>query len=376
MIHHRGIATIWVYFILTMCVLAGPWTAGRAHAATTQDVYEVLGIAVDVTTEAAADAKHKALSQAHGLAFRRLLERMTQRVHHESLPILGAQDIEAYVSDFSIAQEKSSTTRYLATLNFRFKRREIRNLLMDHGIRFAETPSKPVLVLAVYEEAGALYLWDSPNPWREAWEANPPAGGLVPMVLPLGDLTDIAAIGAEQAARGDMQRLMAIGGRYDTDDVLVARGVRGIDTSGAPMLEVTISRYGSVGSEQTLVRIFPSETDEAPEVLLARAVTEIAAEIDDGWKRDNQLQFGKPAILGVRIPISGLAEWIAVRGRLSGVALISTTDVVLLSRSEVRANLHFIGTEDQLTVALAQADLTLSGDDIEGWTLRSQGKAQ
>ena len=376
MIHHHRIATVWFYLFLAAFVFAGSWEIGRAHAAPMPDVYEVSGISVDVTAEAAADAKRKALGQAHELAFQRLLTRLTPRAHHETLPTLSAQDIESYVRDFSIAQEKSSATRYLATLNFRFKREEIRNFLTDHGIRFAETPSKPVLVLAVYEDAGVVYLWDTPNPWREAWEANPPEGGLVPMVLPMGDLTDIAAIGAEQAARGDMQRLMAIGGRYDTDDVLVARCVRGIDTRGAPMLEVTISRYGSPGGEQTFVRTFASESDTATQELLTHAVAEIAIEIEDGWKRDNQLQFEKPAILSVRIPISGLNEWIMVRERLSGVALIRTTDIVLLSRSEVRANLHFIGNEDQLTVALAQADMTLSRDEGEDWTLRSQVKQQ
>ena len=64
-----------------------------------------------------------------------------------------------------------------------------------------------------------------------------------------------------------------------------------------------------------------------------------------------------------------------MRDRLSGVALIRRTDVVLLSRSEVRANLHFIGSDDQLTVALAQADLTLSRNENEDWMLRSQRKA-
>ncbi|NQU57724.1 MAG: DUF2066 domain-containing protein [Rhodospirillales bacterium] len=374
MIHHRGIATIWVYIVVALCVFVFPAGMGGATAATTPDVFEVSSIRVDVTAETASGAKDKALSEGHELAFRRLLERLTQRAHHDQLPTPSAADIESYVSDFSIAQEKSSTTRYLATLNFRFKREEIRNLLTDHGIRFAETSSKPVLVLAVYEEAGAVYLWDTPNPWREAWEASPPTDGLVPMVLPLGDLTDIAAIGAEQAARGDMQRLMAIGERYGTDDVLVAHGVRGIDTRGTPMLEVTISRYGSPGGEQTLVRTFTSQNEEPAEIMLVRAVAEIAVEIEDGWKRDNQLQFEKPAILAVRVPISGLGEWISVRDRLSGVALIRRTDVVLLSRSEVRANLHFIGNDDQLTVALAQADLTLSRNKNEDWMLRSQRK--
>ena len=372
MFHRCGIGTRWTYFVAAVCLFAVGGGFGRVIAATTPDVYEVSGISVDVTAQTAASAKDKALSDGHELAFRVLLERLTQRINHDLLPELTPEGIAAYVSDFSIAQEKSSATRYLATLNFRFKREEIRRLLTDYGIGFAETPSKPVLVLAVYEEAGALYLWDSPNPWRDAWAAKPAADGLVPMVPPLGDLTDISAIGAEQAARGDMQRLMAIAGRYGTDDVLVAHAARGIDNRGTPMLEVTTARYGSPGGEQTLVRTFVSDTGEPQDVLLARAVADIAVQIEDGWKRENQLQFEKPAIVAVRIPISNLGDWIAMRERLSGVALIRYTDVVLLSRSEVRVNLHFIGNAEQLVLALAQADLALSQEENEDWVLRQQ----
>jgi uncharacterized protein DUF2066 len=338
--------------------------------AATPDVYEVSGVAVDVTAETAAVARDKALADGHEQAFRRLLLRLTLKSDHDRLPGFKADAVAPYVQDFSIAKEKASTTRYLASLNFRFKRTEIRNLLMDYGFRFAETPSKPVLVLPVYREAGAHLLWDTPNPWRQAWDAQPPAAGLVPMILPLGDLSDIAAIGAEQAVGGDIQRLNAIAKRYGTDDSLVVLASRVTDFRGTESLEVTISRYGSPGGEQTLVRIFSAAPEEPLAALLDRAALEIMVEVEDAWKRDNQLDFGNPALIAVTIPVGGLADWLAIRQRLAGVASIRYTDVVLMSRSEVRANLHFVGSAEQLALALAQADLMLSESEQGVWTMQ------
>lgn len=359
--------------VLAAFALAATLGLAAPGPAWAEDAYEVLGVEVDVTAKTATAARDTALADGHGLAFRRLLERLTLRADHGRLPDLTSEGIAAYVKDFSVAQEKTSATRYLASLDFRFKQADVRRLLMDYGIQFAETFSKPVLVLPVYREAGALLLWDSPNPWRDAWEAVPLSGGLVPLVLPLGDLTDIAAIGAEQAARGDDQRLAAAADRYGTDDVLVALAARGVDPhGGGTLLEVSISRYGTPIGEQTLVRTFAGQTGETQKALLARAAARIMVEVENGWKYDNLLRFGDPAIIAASVPIEGLRDWLIVRDRLSEVASIRYTDLVLLSRLEVRVNLHFIGGADQLILGLAQADLVLTQEEGGDWVLASR----
>jgi hypothetical protein len=107
--------------------------------------------------------------------------------------------------------------------------------------------------------------------------------------------------------------------------------------------------------------------------VLRRAAAEIAVEVEDDWKRDNLLQFGNPAVIAITIPIGALSEWLAVRDRLAGMAVIHSTDVVLLSRTEVRANLQFVGSTEQLVLALAQSDLALTQEGAE-WVLRSLRK--
>ena len=347
--------------VVLACVLAlGGLALPVPARAQGMDVFEVRDVAVDVTAETAAQAREQAYAEGEAGALRTLLERLTLRIEHEGLPKLKADEIASYIKDFSVADEKTSSVRYLARLSFRFKHEEVRALLNDFGFSFAETVSKPVLVLPVFQNLGALILWDDPNPWRDAWAARPKRDGLVPTLLPLGDLADIAAIGAEQAMDGDLQRLAAIAGRYGASDTLVVFGVLRVDAAKArQVLDVYFTRYGRQLKEQTEVVSFPQEKDEPIPRLLARAAEELISIVEDNWKRDNLLQFERAGEIPVVLPISGLKDWLRVRKQLGGVAVIRRAEIVLLSRERVRLILHFIGETSQLALALEQADLAL-----------------
>ena len=106
------------------------------------NVYEIQGVAVDVTADTAAAARKKALTDGEAAAFRRLLERITLLEDRHRLPSLKTSEISTFVQDFSVADEKTSSVRYLATLSYRFKRRDVREMLISYNISFAETPSK------------------------------------------------------------------------------------------------------------------------------------------------------------------------------------------------------------------------------------------
>ena len=115
------------------------------------EIFDVHGIKVDVTAVSTAAARDQALAIGERVAFRELLERLTIRVDHPRLPNFSANEISAFIRDFEVAKEKASTVRYLATLNYSFKADDVRSLLIDQQIAFAETTSKPVLILPVYK---------------------------------------------------------------------------------------------------------------------------------------------------------------------------------------------------------------------------------
>ena len=286
----------------------------------------------------------------------------------DRLPKLSSQEIAALVRDFEVAEEKTSTVRYIAKLNYHFKDQEVRNLLKDYGIPFAETASKPVLVVPVYEDAGAQLLWDEPNPWREAWNGIATGEGLVPFALPLGDLADIASIGASQAINGDVDRLSGLAKRYAASDSIVAYAVHGIGAEGVSQVEVSVTRFGATQMEQTHILNLRASPGEMRTDLLRRAALQVVREVENQWKRDNLLEFGNRAVLAIAVPITGLKDWIDVKERLSGVAVVNEIDLVLMTRNEVRVNLHYIGELEQLTLALSQKDLGLFGEE-GNWVL-------
>jgi len=342
---------------------------GASLRAEESSVFEVRGVAVDVTAETADKARMLALAEGEAEAFQRILRRITLRADHRQLPKVAPGEIATFVRDFSVAEEKTSPVRYLARLDYRFKEREIRNLLIDAAIPFAETRSKPMLVLPVYQAAGTVLLWDDPNPWRNAWKVAPAADGLVPILHPVGDLTDIATIGAEQAMAGDQQRIAAVTARYGGGDALVAHAILGLSAqTGYPRLEIRLRRYGKDGGSEPEVVSFVARGGETRDALLRRSAQELIWELEDGWKQANQMQFDQRSVIAAAVPIQGLKDWIDMRKRLSGVAVVRKVDMVLLSKHKVRVNLHYIGGPGQLTLALEQADLRLTKEG-EDWIL-------
>ena len=76
------------------------------------------------------------------------------------------------------------------------------------------------------------------------------------------------------------------------------------------------------------------------QTLLSRAAEQLTAQVEDNWKQDNLIQAGSAQLLPVSVPVRGLSDWVKVRDRLNGVAVVRRADVVLLRRDQVRLNLR------------------------------------
>ncbi len=336
------------------------------------DVFAVSGIAVDVTGQSASAARERAMAGAESEAFRRLVARLVLDEDRSRVPRLQPAEVSRLIRDFSVAEEKTSAVRYLAKLTYRFRPDSVRSLFADSGIAFAETPSKPVLVLPVLRQNGIDNLWDA-NPWLKVWRDLPPSDGLVPLAAPSGDLVDVSAIGVEQVLRGE--GLGDATGRYGaTDAIIVVADVGQDPMTNRSRISITMTRYGSAPDAQPYQTEFALAPTDDPNVILAKAALAIGAEIQGRWKRSNRIDRGTVAVTAVTVPLSSLEEWVAVSKRLRDIAVVRQVEVVLLTRAEVRLNLHYLGDLDQLVIALEQADLNLSSREGERILRRVAGR--
>lgn len=346
------------------------------ETANASDTFEVKGIFVDVRAANVTQARKKAMREGEARAFEILLKRLTMKADHDFLPWLEPRERAQYVKDFSVSGEKTSAVRYLGTLSYHFKADAIRMLLKARNLSFAETFSKPVLVLPFFEDGGHQSLWDEPNPWSAAWsELSTTGNGLVPLALPLGDLADISSLSVEQAAQNDQNALMGMAGRYGANAVVVAQIiVTGRDLEGgAEGVDLVINQVDQKNVRRSTILGIVRAPAENAELFLQRVAGLVSDVVEEDWKRHNLLQFALPGVLPVNLSIAGLSEWLNVQKRLKNVAVVRKVELALLSRDTVQLNLHYIGDLDQLIATLRQVDLDLNVAG-ESWFLINLGQ--
>lgn len=363
---HRGALRCRVLRALGLLALAAGHFAAWPAAARADDVFAVTGVPVDVTADSATAAREQALLEGQRKAVQILFKRLTLPEDASKLPQLNDAELFEVVQGIEVEREKISSVRYLGDLTVRFKPDAIRSLLRTAGIRYAETASKPLVVVPVYRTSDATLLWDETNPWLAAWSAHVGKGGLVPFIVPLGDLTDMGAIGADDAVQGTIAKLDALAHRYHASDTLVAIAMLSTAPAG---VDITETHYASGQLQRTDVLHVAAEAGEAPDALLARAVGDVQNQIEQNWKQENLLRFDREDMLTATVPLHDLAEWISVRRKLADSVLIRSVEIVSFSKSQAIVGLHYLGDAGQLKLALSQKDLDLTQDGVN-WTLR------
>ncbi len=347
--------------VICILFLLCAWNSPPILAQGGVDIFTAVNLPVDVTAESALEARKKALRDGQRMALRRVLARITLRTDHDSLPEPDDKAIEQMVATVAVANEKTSTVRYLAKLTVRFHRAAVRQLLRGAGIRFSETRAKPILVLPVLEKGAALSLFENSNIWRNAWAGLDLApDALLPLSLPLGDLMDLTTITAQSALAGREDLLKVIAYRYGATNVLVAHATLNIDlrAGGLPRVAVNLLRFGP-GGKSTEVLGYTVRVDNDLEEAMGRLALLVATDQQEQWKRRTQLSFGEEVSLSALVPLSDLSDWLTVRKRLAASAMVSGFQLQGISLQDAQVVIDYLGDTDSLTVSLAQRDLKL-----------------
>ena len=367
--------------IVFVCALVLLLACGAARA---DSVFTVAYVPIDAEAASAAEARELAIAAGQRAALDTLLRRLT--VVGTDLPPPPDNIIATMVAGFAIDRELVSTTRYRASLTVDFDPTEVRRLLRVSGVPYAETVSKPVLVVAVQRDPGGNFLWEDGNGWRRAWEERPPHGGLVPILLPLGDVIDLATVDAAQALASDADALTALAALYGTTEIAVAvaglSGSAAVAKPSAPAAEsdngdapvagraLTLSlRRIAVDGSRAIQKTLIGREGESERALLRRGTDRIVTLLEDDWKAANLIRYDEQRVLRTRVPIASLGEWVSIQRRLAALGMVASIDIDSLSLREGHLTLHYHGTEDQLRLALGQDDLDLAPEE-DGWWLR------
>ncbi len=357
-----------IFLVRVIFLTAGLIGFSSFYSTAGDDLYTVGSIKLDATAADSNTARSDAISEGQEQGLTLLLKKLTLPKDKAKLPSLTREEVAGYVQDFEIFNERRSDQRYMAELKVRFKREEIRRLLVAAGVPFSEAASIPIVVLPVYREGEAVTLWEDSNPWREAWRRLEIKNEAVSLIVPMGQLADVLAIDVGQALAGDRGPLREFASTYGAGETLVVIATISFSGSNQGFVDVTMQNFGvTVGALE--IERFEMAGDETLEGFLLRAAEQMAQRIEYDWKVSNLLSFDEEASIEVVYLVEGWAEWQSIVARLRRVSVVQDVAIVALSRSKANLRIKFLGGIERFALLLQKKDLRLE-QEAGNWMIQ------
>lgn len=331
-------------------------------------MFSAMNIKIDATAENAAKARDQAILEGHKHALMTVIERITPDYVAEQLPSLIPDDITGMVLDYSLSNEKTSPTRYMADLEVRFYPELVREKLKQLNLPFVKMPGSPVVLLPVYRSSSSAnpILWDDGNPWLRAWINRKTESFMVPISVPMGDLSDVQTLNMGQVLAGDVNAGMELAKRYNADGILIAEltrkgsnfsvSVKGMDTDTAS----EISSFDvKVEAKQNSTKTFEA------------AVKRVIEKLEKNWKKEKMVQFNETTSLIAMLPVKSLKEWKVIQARLERIPVINKFFLQAGRAGVLQLTIEYGSSEENLIEEMKRRNLDFVKMDSGAFRLQA-----
>jgi hypothetical protein len=323
-------------------------------------VYTVANVAVNEQGSDAVTAKRTAIMKASHHALRRLLMRLVAFKAHDRLPELSDAAVEGLLDGFTVREERFSSTRYIAELEFAFDPDKVRDLLNRFGLPYTSTRSPEVKLLPVMEGS------KGGEAWRQAWQNQDLAHGLVPVALAGAQARGVLPERMSATSRAVESLRERLGARY-----FVLASAR-LDQSGG-RLHVKLTGHDEIGGfafSQTY-RIYDGDVARAAES--AARISLLA--IQSRWRLTSLKSQGAlegPAPLEpvtFTAMFDSLKAWQDLRAAISGISGVQDVEIKSLFAGGAEVMLSFPGGVERFVKAADANGMSLNENRGE-WILR------
>ena len=128
------------------------------------DLYDIDGIAIEAELTSAKEARSIAINDGQMDAFWQLMQKMVSPEDLSRIPFLEQGTVSQFVQNVSLTNEKTTTTRYIATLGVRFYPDKIQSFLTELQIPFLQRSLPPTLIIPCFQKADEILLLTDNNP--------------------------------------------------------------------------------------------------------------------------------------------------------------------------------------------------------------------
>jgi len=345
---------------LVATIALGAGTGAQTAAAAADAVFTVGNYPVEARAENAVTAKNKALADGQQAAFHSLLKRLVPVTVYQRLRRLRAVPAGDLVEGVRVRSERNSSTDYIASLDFSFQPKAVRDLLRREGIPFMDEPAAAVTLVPLWRAADAAAPKEEAA-WSNVWKGLDLEHALTPLKLQ-GLKREIAPDAVNALAEGDGRAIRALVAAYGSELVLIAVAEQDI---AAKRLNVTLTGRDAVGAFllKRAYRLDPADPGYASELA---AVVSLGI-LEGRWKAIKSPGGGgavaKAAAgdsdLMIAVEFRGMSEWQDISRKLSATPGVEELEVAGLSARGARVTLRYAEGAERLADALAQQGLSL-----------------
>lgn len=337
---------------LLFAVTAACLLSARMGAAA--DERFTVDINVDVTDANASTAREKAMTEANRAAVLAVAKRISTAEGVARMGSLKENQLVNFIREVSVVEEKTSPVRYIAHLRIVLNEDMLKQYMKERDIPLLLAGGGKILVLPVFREFSSdkPMLWESANPWKQAWDSAANTSAVTFVSLP-ANAFNYSSIDAEQALALDGEALSKIIHANNASDAYVLDATY----DGIEGLLVRASSYN--GDSQT-IRVPGSRSSGAE--LFANAVEAVKKQLEGQISAQNISENALENTMTVLYNFNHLPEWAAAEQALSNTPSINEVNVQAFANNKAQLKLTYVGSEDKLVKLL----------NSQGYTLRSR----
>jgi uncharacterized protein DUF2066 len=353
---------------LLLAIVASIAVAGSHAAMAAEGVFTVANYPVEARADNAVAAKEKALADGQQAAFHSLLKRLVTVTAYARIKQLAGVQAGDLVEGVAVRSERNSSTDYIASLDFSFQSKAVRDLLRREGIPFTDEQAPAVTLIPLWRTGSAPPHEQAT--WTNVWKGLDLEHALTPVKLQALK-KEIAPAAVESLAKGDGSGIRALVAGYGSEYVLIAVGEH--DT-GTNRLNVTLSGRDAVGAF-TLKRAYRIDASDPGYTSELAAVVSLGI-LEGRWKAIKLRGGGRAAATGdtdllIAVEFRGMSEWQDISRKLGAIPGVEELEVAGLSARGARVTLRYAEGAQRLAEALAQQGLSLR-NTAGNWVLTPQ----
>ncbi len=326
---------------ILLFLMLGLMLAGPAFAA--DPPFTVSGVHVEASGASSTEAYNTALGDGRPKAWQILYRRLTRQRDWPRQPELDAATLLRISRGYTVANERRSTTRYVADVTYSFNPDAVARLLQGQGIAYAQGTARKIVIVPMSPNF-------SVNAWAQAL-SGPAKDSVVPFSL--ADNTDAASLKDVNFDTASFNDVAAAARRAGAAEAAL------IQVENAPgKLVVNIKRL-SPGAAAAKSSVEVPLAQNPPATYPAAAAAAIAA-IEDIAKTRSAINYSLRGTLTVNVQMSSLQQWGAIQTALGNVDNITNVTVNAMDIGYAQISITYTGSADQLREVLDDQGLTLA----------------